>query len=55
MGFSEKEIGRMSFRKWKLLYEAYQLVFDMESRMVRNGVLYSELDREITIDDVIPF
>jgi hypothetical protein len=55
MGFSEKEIGRMSFRKWKLLYEAYQLVFDMESTLIRNGRQYADLNREITIDDVIPF
>lgn len=55
MGFAEKEIGHMSLRKFMKLYEAYKLVFDTENMLSRNGQKYSELGKETSISDVIPF
>ena len=54
LGFSEKEIGRMTYRKWALLYQAYKNSFDLELTMKYKRIKYSELEKEITIDDVIP-
>ena len=55
MGFSEKEVGRMTIKKWKQMYDAYKLVFDYENSLIRNGERYSNVDVEATIDDVIPY
>lgn len=55
MGFSEKEVGRMTIKKWKQMYDAYKLVFDVENSLIRNGERYSNVDVEATIDDVIPY
>ena len=54
LGFTEKEIGHMTYRKWALLYKAYKDNFDLELTMQNKGVKYSDLEKEITIDDVIP-
>lgn len=44
----------MTLKKWSLLYKAYKDNFDLELSMQLKGVKYSDLEREITIDDVIP-
>jgi len=54
LGFTEKQVGHMTLKKWSLLYKAYKDNFDLELSMQLKGVKYSDLEREITIDDVIP-
>lgn len=44
----------MTLKKWSLLYKAYKDNFDMELTMKIKGLRYSDINKEITIDDVIP-
>ncbi len=55
MGFSEKQVGHMTLRKFDLLYKAYKNVFDLENTLKYNRVVYSDLEKEETLDDVLPF
>lgn len=52
--FTEKEVGRMTYRKWSLLYDAYKKEYDREFIMNQRGLVYEDLNRDVTIDDVIP-
>jgi hypothetical protein len=54
LGFTEKQVGHMTLKKWSLLYKAYKDNFDMELTMKIKGLRYSDINKEITIDDVIP-
>jgi hypothetical protein len=45
----------MTFGKWAKLYQAYKDDFDLEFIMKRKGIRYCDLDKEETLDDVIPF
>ena len=45
----------MTFGKWVRLYQAYKDTFDMELTMKSKNVRYSDLEKETTIDDIIPF
>jgi len=53
MGFSEKQIGRMTYRKFDRLYEMYKNIFDLENQFAVTGRGYSSLMPK-GIDDVIP-
>lgn len=55
LGYTEKEVGRMTFRKWKLLYKSYQKTFDNELMLTLSRTTYEQATKEITIDDVIPY
>lgn len=55
MGFTEKQVSHMSFRKFCLLHRAYKNVFDMEATLKYNKLTYSDLEKEKTLDDVLPF
>ena len=55
LGFNEKEVGRMTLKKFSSLYKAYKDDFDLELTMKVKGIRYSDLKKEITIDDVIPY
>lgn len=55
LGFSEKEVGRMTLKKWVLLFKAYKQMFDNEMLLTASRKTYAEVERPITIDDVIPF
>lgn len=55
LGFSEKEVGRMTFNKWRLLFGAYKRSWDIEMRLTAARVTYQESEKPIGIDDVIPF
>ena len=55
LGYDEKEVGRMTFRKWKLLYKAYQKTFDNEMMLTLSRTTYEQATKEVTIDDVIPY
>jgi len=54
LGFTEKQIGHMTWRKFWKLYKAYQKTFDNELTMKIQGITYASLNKEVTIDDVIP-
>ena len=41
--FSEKEIGRMTVRKFLKLYDHYKDNFDLELKMKSNNITYSQL------------
>ena len=45
----------MTFGKFKRLYNVYRDDFDLEMTMRAKGIRYSELTKEVTINDVIPF
>lgn len=44
----------MTFRKWALLYEVYKSEYDKEFMMQTKHLLYEDLNKEASIDDVIP-
>jgi hypothetical protein len=43
LGFSEKEVGRMTLRKFTRLYDHYKINFDREMVLKRNGCTYAKL------------
>lgn len=55
MGFTEKQVGRMSFSKFLRLRNAYKNDFDIEIALKKHELKYSDLDKEVDIDDVIPY
>lgn len=56
IGFTEKQTGQMTFRKWILMYKAYKDNFDLEQSLITNQRYYVDIGKESTtdIDDVIP-
>jgi hypothetical protein len=55
MGFSEKQVGRMSYDKFLRLRNAYKNDFDIEIALKKNDLKYSDLEKQTDIDDAIPF
>lgn len=55
MGFSENEVGHMTLYKFDKLYSAYKGFFDLENKLIYNKMTYAELEKEETLDDVLPF
>ena len=45
----------MTFGKFMRLYNAYRNNFDVETALRSKGILYSEIGKEPSISDVIPF
>jgi len=43
LGFTEKEVGHMTYSKWHRLYQAYQNNFDVELAMKLAGKGYKDL------------
>jgi hypothetical protein len=54
MGFTEKKVGHMSITKFYKLYEVYKNTFDLENILKNKNMTYAELEKEETLDDVIP-
>lgn len=54
LGFTEKQVGHMTLKKWKLLYKAYKFEFDRELYMTQFYKPYEVVEKEPSIDDVIP-
>lgn len=50
MNFSEKEIGKMTLRKFMKLYEQYKSNFDLEMTLKAKGCTYAKL-AELQIQD----
>lgn len=56
LGFTEKQVGHMTFRKWHSLYKAYKNNFDLEMTLLKSrGLRYMDIGKENSIDDVIPY
>jgi len=48
LGFTEKEVGRMTIRKFMKLYDHYKNNFDLEMVLQAKGVTYAGLaERQI--------
>lgn len=45
----------MTFKKWYSLYKVYKTNFDLELTMKAKNKRYADIERPVTIDDVIPF
>ena len=41
--YSEKEVGRMTLRKFMKLYEQYKKHFDLEMQLRAKGITYAKL------------
>lgn len=56
LGFTEKEVGHMTYAKWHKLYKAYQRNFDLELSMKINGKQYQDLEEiETKKEHIISF
>lgn len=55
MGYTEMEVGHMTFIKFCSLHQAYKDIFDFEATLTFNRIRHSDLEKETTLDDVIPF
>jgi hypothetical protein len=54
MNFTEKEVGHMTLTKFNKLYQVYKNTFDLENVLKYRKLTYAELDKEETLDDLIP-
>lgn len=43
LGFSYKEAGRLTLRKFSKFYENYKTTFDLELRLTASNTTYAEL------------
>jgi hypothetical protein len=53
MGFTEKQVGHMTVRKFVALYNVYKDTFDLENKLKNSNRTYRELEFEPTLDDVL--
>jgi len=54
-GYSEKEVGHMTLKKWSMLWKAYARNFDNELYLTSAKKTYEEITKPKDIDDIIPF
>ena len=54
-GYSEKEVGHMTLKKWSLLWKAYAKNFDNELYLKAMKKTYEEAAKPKDIDDIIPY
>jgi len=54
LGYSEKEVGHMTLKKWSLLWSAYTRNFDNELYLTAMRKTYEEVSKPVSIDDIIP-
>lgn len=55
-GFSEREIGHMTWKKWRRLYKSYQTHFDTELSLMCSKTTYSKLqNNHQEQDDIVNF
>ncbi len=45
----------MTFRKFFMMHQAYKENFDLEMTLKYNKATYTDLEKEETLDDVLPF
>lgn len=53
--YTEKQVGHMTLKKWNQLYQAYKDNFDLELTLTVKMQRFNDIEKEVTIDDVIPF
>lgn len=51
MGFTTKEIGRMTIRKFRRFYKAYKQNFDLELLLLLTRKTYSSLEESAADDE----
>jgi hypothetical protein len=55
LGFSEKEVGRMTPGKFRKLYRAYKQNFDLEMTLQAKKVRYMDLQKSEEEPDIVEF
>lgn len=48
---SDKEVGRLTLRRFNGLYQAYKDVFDTETQLRVNGTTYAKLEAQSLSDE----
>lgn len=48
---SDKEVGRLTLKRFRALYQVYRDTFDLESRLVASGMTYAKLKAESESDE----
>ena len=48
---SDKEVGRLTLRRFRGLYQAYKDTFDIETQLRASGTTYAKLEAKAESDD----
>lgn len=48
---SDKEVGRLTLRRFRVLYKAYKDTFDIETRLRASGSTYAKLEAQSMSDE----
>lgn len=48
---SDKEVGRLTLRRFRALYQAYKDTFDIETQLLANGTTYAKLEAQSMSDE----
>lgn len=48
---SDKEVGRLTLRRFRGLYQAYKDTFDIETRLRASGTTYARLEAKAESDE----
>lgn len=48
---SDKEVGRLTLRRFRALYQAYKDTFDIETQLRASGSTYAKLEAQSMSDD----
>lgn len=48
---SDKEVGRLTLRRFRSLYQAYKDTFDIETQLRASGTTYAKLEAQSMSDE----
>lgn len=48
---SDKEVGRLTLRRFRALYQAYKDTFDIETKLMASGSTYAKLEAQSMSDE----
>lgn len=48
---SDKEVGRLTLRRFRALYQAYKDTFDIETQLRVSGTTYAKLEAQSVSDE----
>lgn len=48
---SDKEVGRLTIKRFRSLYQAYKDTFDIETQLRANGTTYAKLEAQAMSDE----
>ena len=48
---SDKEVGRLTLRRFRALYQAYKDTFDIETKLRASGSTYAKLEAQSMSDE----